>query len=187
MKRAYLFVVKNQILCFFAEPSFGVESDDVSDDYAIPPDAFASETSSLDLALSSGCRNMVGPGVGLGSSGPPGTTLAVSLGPSSGSSNGGGIINSLEGSPRKESLEKTGYLTKLGGKLKTWRKRYFVLKNGNLTYWKTQVGFIYKIGLLIKFISVGGVDELSFVDITTCVFRKREDYLILQELRVSES
>lgn len=38
-----------------------------------------------------------------------------------------------------ESLEKTGYLTKLGGKLKTWRKRWFVLKNGVLTYWKSQV------------------------------------------------
>lgn len=26
----------------------------------------------------------------------------------------------------------------MGGKLKTWRKRWFVLKNGNLTYWKSQ-------------------------------------------------
>lgn len=43
-------------------------------------------------------------------------------------------------SPRRESsLEKTGYLTKLGGKLKTWKKRYFVLKDGTLTYWKSQV------------------------------------------------
>ncbi|KAL0266885.1 UNVERIFIED_CONTAM: hypothetical protein PYX00_009315 [Menopon gallinae] len=37
-----------------------------------------------------------------------------------------------------ESLEKTGHLTKLGGKLKTWRKRWFILKNGVLTYWKSQ-------------------------------------------------
>ncbi|KAK6621022.1 hypothetical protein RUM43_011325 [Polyplax serrata] len=37
-----------------------------------------------------------------------------------------------------ESLEKAGYLTKLGGKLKTWRKRWFVLRNGVLTYWKSQ-------------------------------------------------
>lgn len=43
-------------------------------------------------------------------------------------------------SPRRESsLEKMGYLTKLGGKLKTWKKRYFVLKDGTLTYWKSQV------------------------------------------------
>lgn len=32
----------------------------------------------------------------------------------------------------------TGHLAKLGGKLKTWRKRWFVLKNGQLTYWKNQ-------------------------------------------------
>lgn len=31
-----------------------------------------------------------------------------------------------------------GHLAKLGGKLKTWRKRWFVLKNGSLTYWKSQ-------------------------------------------------
>lgn len=100
---------------------------------AIPPDAFASETSSLDIALSSGCKAlMIGPLAG-----------AVSLGHSSAGSSGHQsnthTLNSLEGSPRKESLEKSGYLTKLGGKLKTWRKRYFVLKNGSLTYWKSQV------------------------------------------------
>lgn len=143
------------------EPSFESE---VSDDYAIPPDAFASETNSLDIALSSGCRNLAAPGVNGGgstSSGgsgglvvvagpsavvvtasgiPLGTTVAA--GPSSSSSNNPSIpiINSVESSPRKESLEKAGYLTKLGGKLKTWRKRYFVLRNGTLTYWKSQVG-----------------------------------------------
>lgn len=31
-----------------------------------------------------------------------------------------------------------GHLVKLGGKLKTWRKRWFVLRNGTLTYWKSQ-------------------------------------------------
>ncbi|XP_037033139.1 uncharacterized protein CG43867 isoform X4 [Bradysia coprophila] len=43
-------------------------------------------------------------------------------------------------SPNKklESLEKIGHLAKLGGKLKTWRKRWFVLKNGSLNYWKSQ-------------------------------------------------
>ncbi|XP_011499249.1 PREDICTED: uncharacterized protein CG43867 [Ceratosolen solmsi marchali] len=43
-----------------------------------------------------------------------------------------------ESPKRLESLEKTGHLAKLGGKLKTWRKRYFVLKNGVLCYWKSQ-------------------------------------------------
>jgi hypothetical protein len=45
-------------------------------------------------------------------------------------------------SPRKsaeKALEKSGYLTKLGGKIKSWRKRYFMLKNGTLSYWKSQV------------------------------------------------
>ncbi|CAN8023226.1 unnamed protein product, partial [Ixodes persulcatus] len=37
-----------------------------------------------------------------------------------------------------ESLEKSGYLTKLGGKLKTWKRRWFVLKNGALRYYKSQ-------------------------------------------------
>ncbi|XP_037873213.1 uncharacterized protein CG43867 isoform X6 [Bombyx mori] len=42
-------------------------------------------------------------------------------------------------SPRRhDALEKAGHLAKLGGKLKTWRKRWFVLKNGTLSYWKSQ-------------------------------------------------
>ena len=38
----------------------------------------------------------------------------------------------------ENALEKSGYLTKLGGKIKSWRKRYFVLQNGTLSYWKSQ-------------------------------------------------
>lgn len=38
-----------------------------------------------------------------------------------------------------KSLERSGYLTKLSGKLKTWRKRWFVLKDGELMYWKSKV------------------------------------------------
>lgn len=37
-------------------------------------------------------------------------------------------------------FEKSGNLAKLGGKLKTWRKRWFHLNSvGILRYWKTQV------------------------------------------------
>ena len=45
-------------------------------------------------------------------------------------------------SPRRtaeKALEKSGYLTKLGGKIKSWHKRYFVLKSGVISYWKSQV------------------------------------------------
>ncbi|XP_068907075.1 uncharacterized protein CG43867 isoform X3 [Tenebrio molitor] len=44
----------------------------------------------------------------------------------------------LDSPKRIESLEKSGSLAKLGGKLKTWRKKWFVLKNGVLTYYKGQ-------------------------------------------------
>ncbi|KAK8758241.1 hypothetical protein V5799_004127, partial [Amblyomma americanum] len=37
-----------------------------------------------------------------------------------------------------EPAEKSGYLTKLGGKLKTWKRRWFVLANGTLRYYKAQ-------------------------------------------------
>ncbi|GIY83075.1 uncharacterized protein CG43867 [Caerostris darwini] len=43
-----------------------------------------------------------------------------------------------EDTQKKEVLEKSGYLTKLGGKFKTWRRRWFVLKNGTLSYYKSQ-------------------------------------------------
>jgi hypothetical protein len=41
----------------------------------------------------------------------------------------------------EKAVEKSGYLTKLGGKLKSWHKRYFLLKNGSLSYWKSQVTY----------------------------------------------
>lgn len=37
-------------------------------------------------------------------------------------------------------MEKTGYLTKEGGSIKTWKKRYFLLKSGELTYFKDKGG-----------------------------------------------
>nr|CAD7446613.1 unnamed protein product [Timema bartmani] len=80
----------------------------MSDDYAIPPDALSCDSTSIESSM-------------------PSLLMRVS---------------SYLDSPNKrvagESLEKTGHLAKLGGKLKTWRKRWFVLKNGVLTYWKSQ-------------------------------------------------
>ncbi|CAG7817751.1 unnamed protein product, partial [Allacma fusca] len=78
----------------------------------------------MDIALSAGCQNL---SLGLTGGLNVNSTTSVS----------GAVTNSVESSPRKESLEKSGYLTKLGGKFKTWRKRWFVLKNGSLTYWKS--------------------------------------------------
>ncbi|KAJ4445671.1 hypothetical protein ANN_12355, partial [Periplaneta americana] len=83
----------------------------MSDDYAIPPDALSccgADTTSIESSM-------------------PSLLMRVS---------------SYLDSPNKrvtgESLEKAGHLAKLGGKLKTWRKRWFVLRNGVLTYWKSQ-------------------------------------------------
>lgn len=39
----------------------------------------------------------------------------------------------------QDSLEKYGFLSKLGGKLKIWKRRWFVLRNGELFYYKSQV------------------------------------------------
>ncbi|XP_077994864.1 pleckstrin homology domain-containing family H member 1-like [Glandiceps talaboti] len=42
-------------------------------------------------------------------------------------------------SPTKLDIgEKSGYLTKLGGKVKSWKKRWFVLQNGQLMYYKSK-------------------------------------------------
>uniref|UniRef100_UPI00398F201D pleckstrin homology domain-containing family H member 2 isoform X2 n=1 Tax=Pristiophorus japonicus TaxID=55135 RepID=UPI00398F201D len=40
-------------------------------------------------------------------------------------------------SGKNEPLEKSGYLLKLGGKVKTWKRRWFVLKGGELLYYKS--------------------------------------------------
>ena len=94
---------------WFTDQSYDSE---ISNDYAIPPDA-ASDANSL-LPASASSR-----------------------------------LSSYD-SPRKcgteKTLEKCGYLTKLGGKIKSWKRRYFVLKNGTLSYWKSQVGLAFKMG-----------------------------------------
>ncbi|XP_048858663.1 pleckstrin homology domain-containing family H member 2 isoform X2 [Brienomyrus brachyistius] len=38
---------------------------------------------------------------------------------------------------RSEPLEKAGYLLKMGGRVKTWKRRWFVLKAGELLYYKS--------------------------------------------------
>ncbi|XP_078413292.1 pleckstrin homology domain-containing family H member 2 isoform X2 [Cetorhinus maximus] len=47
-------------------------------------------------------------------------------------------------SGKNELLEKSGYLLKMGGKVKTWKRRWFVLKGGELLYYKSPSDVICK-------------------------------------------
>ncbi|XP_041107363.1 pleckstrin homology domain-containing family H member 2 [Polyodon spathula] len=78
-------------------------------DYAIPPDAYSTDTefSEPEQKLPKTC--------------------------SSSSDNG-----------KNETLEKSGYLLKMGGKVKTWKRRWFVLKGGELLYYKSPSDVIRK-------------------------------------------
>ncbi|XP_067421523.1 pleckstrin homology domain-containing family H member 2 [Emydura macquarii macquarii] len=78
-------------------------------DYAIPPDAYSTDTdySEPEQKLPKTC--------------------------SSSSDNG-----------KNEPLEKSGYLLKMGGKVKTWKRRWFVLKAGELLYYKSPSDVIQK-------------------------------------------
>ncbi|XP_066281395.1 pleckstrin homology domain-containing family H member 1-like isoform X2 [Branchiostoma lanceolatum] len=49
---------------------------------------------------------------------------------------------------RRETLEKCGYLTKLGGRLKCWKRRWFVLRNGELSYYKSPEPWTLKLKFL---------------------------------------
>ena len=121
-------------LLVLAEASFESE---MSNDYAIPPDASSSSLAPLPSTPSR-------------------------------------ILMSSQDSPRKafnnaeKALEKYGYLTKLGGKIKSWRKRYFVLKNGTLSYWKSQVSCVLHRGQTSKLsFSRTEVVQLYTLDKTT--------------------
>nr|XP_018897764.1 PREDICTED: uncharacterized protein CG43867 isoform X3 [Bemisia tabaci] len=93
-----------------------VSESGVSDDYAIPPDAIScsgdsSEWSSLVYRATANSA----------------------------------VIDSPSRSQRQNAvndsnaaLEKSGHLAKLGGKFKTWRRKWFQLSNGKLKYWKSQ-------------------------------------------------
>nr|XP_023422058.1 pleckstrin homology domain-containing family H member 2 [Cavia porcellus] len=78
-------------------------------DYAIPPDAYSTDTE---------CAQ-------------PEQKLPKTC--SSSSENG-----------KNEPLEKSGYLLKMSGKVKTWKRRWFVLKGGELLYYKSPSDVIRK-------------------------------------------
>ncbi|XP_044866224.1 pleckstrin homology domain-containing family H member 2 isoform X2 [Mauremys mutica] len=78
-------------------------------DYAIPPDAYSTDTdySEPEQKLPKTC-------------------------------------SSSSDSGKNEPLEKSGYLLKMGGKVKTWKRRWFVLKGGELLYYKSPSDVIRK-------------------------------------------
>lgn len=39
----------------------------------------------------------------------------------------------------KETLEKSGYLLKMGSRVKAWKRRWFILRKGELLYYKSPV------------------------------------------------
>ncbi|XP_006839469.1 PREDICTED: pleckstrin homology domain-containing family H member 2 [Chrysochloris asiatica] len=78
-------------------------------DYAIPPDAYSTDTEYSQ---------------------PEQKLLKTCL---SSSENG-----------KNEPLEKSGYLLKMSGKVKTWKRRWFVLKGGELLYYKSPSDVIRK-------------------------------------------
>ena len=39
----------------------------------------------------------------------------------------------------KEALEKSGYLLKMGSQVKVWKRRWFILRNGEILYYKSPV------------------------------------------------
>lgn len=51
----------------------------------------------------------------------------------------------------QDILEKFGYLLKLGGKVKMWKRRWFVFRNGELFYYKLQVSKgVYNVVIVIQ-------------------------------------
>ena len=39
----------------------------------------------------------------------------------------------------QEVLEKSGYLLKMGSQIKAWKRRWFILRNGEILYYKSPV------------------------------------------------
>ena len=76
------------------------------------------------------------------------------------------------GSFGEKSLEKSGYLTKLGGKIKTWKRRYFVLKNSTLSYWKSHVSTVYCFQALEKTFKTSKVKTQSSLNLKPNKYRE---------------
>ncbi len=53
-----------------------------------------------------------------------------------------GVCVRLTNGFRVKMADKQGFLTKEGGSIKTWKKRWCVLKRGSIYYSKNQVNFL---------------------------------------------
>lgn len=114
-------------ICSLADTS--LESG-ISDDYAIPPDAVSNGSELFDWSTT----------VSTAAAGATFVTSTVIASPSH-----------QKPSIDELCVEKSGLLAKLGGKLKTWRKRWFHLgATGVLRYWKSQVNTRSTILWLLK-------------------------------------
>lgn len=95
-------------------------------DYAIPPDACSMDSDysepehKVQRTSSYSCES-AGP---VSSAGPP-QTPAVN----------GGLTQICP----QEVLEKSGYLLKMGSRVKAWKRRWFILRNGEILYYKSPV------------------------------------------------
>ncbi|CAG2107228.1 unnamed protein product [Medioppia subpectinata] len=91
----------------------------ISEDYALPPDATLS--ASMDAILVADVAQEIRAPKRFSSLQRPSSMREVN-----------------ELNPLNDVMEKSGYLTKLGGRLKTWQRRWFTLKDGVLSYYKSQ-------------------------------------------------
>uniref|UniRef100_A0A671EKY6 Pleckstrin homology, MyTH4 and FERM domain containing H2 n=1 Tax=Rhinolophus ferrumequinum TaxID=59479 RepID=A0A671EKY6_RHIFE len=100
------------LIYFFVHPGVSLSSVASESDYAIPPDAYSTDTeySQPEQKLPKTCLS---------------------------SSDNGKNVNT-------EPLEKSGYLLKMSGRVKTWKRRWFVLKGGELLYYKSPSDVIRK-------------------------------------------
>lgn len=119
----------------------------ISDDYAIPPDAMSCGEDSTEWSS---------------------LVLRLNL-------NGAAVVaDSPSRCAKTGVLDKSGHLAKLGGKLKTWRRRFFVLSNGKLRYWKTQVNndtqrlYFHLYNSIIYLFRVSILSQCSFA--LSCIF-----------------
>ena len=106
----------------------------VESDYAIPPDAYGSLSSSSSLLALS----QVG-GNPLTQDEPEFKLLKTSSGETPACHRSVATPSVKSGEAKRSLSAKCGYLKKLSGKSRQWKKRWFVLQRGRMSFYKTSV------------------------------------------------